>query len=52
MFVDITLAWSLELILRSQLMKRPFDVFDARGKQTTFKSLINAAKKVPRQSRL
>lgn len=52
MFVDIILAWSLEQILRSQLMKRLFDVFDAQGKHTTFKSLINAAKKVPWQSRL
>ena len=50
MSVDIRLAWSLEQILRSQLMKRPFDVFDTEGEQTTSKSPITAAKKVPQQS--
>lgn len=50
MSVDIRLAWSLEQILRSQLMKRPFDVFDAKGEPTLSKSPITAAKKVPQQS--
>lgn len=49
MSVDIRLAQSLEQILRSQLMKRLFDVFDAEGEQTTSKSPITA-KKVPQQS--
>lgn len=52
MFVDIMLAWSLVQILKSQPMKRPFDVFHAQEKQTTSKSPINAAKKVPWQSQL
>lgn len=47
MSVDIRLAWSLEQILRSKLMKRLFDVFDADGEQTTSKSPITTAKKVP-----
>lgn len=47
MSVDIRLAWSLEQILRLQLMKRLFDVFDAEREQTPSKSPITAAKKVP-----
>lgn len=47
--VDIKLAWSLEQILRSQLMKRLSEVFDAEGEQTMSKSSITTAKKVPWQ---
>lgn len=50
MSVDIRLAQSLEQILRSQLMKRLFDVFDAEGEQTASKSPITAAKKFPQRS--
>lgn len=50
MSVDIRLAWSLEQILRSRLMKRLFDVFDTEGEQTTSKSPTTTAKKVPQQS--
>lgn len=44
---SVKLDWSLEQILRSQLMKRMFDVFDAEWEQTTSKSPIATAKKVP-----
>lgn len=36
MSIDIRLAQSLEQILRLQLMKRLFEVFDAEGEQTNF----------------
>lgn len=50
MSVDISLARSLEQILRLELMKRPFDVFDTEGEETTSKSLQTRAKKVPANS--
>lgn len=46
MSVDMRQAHGLEQILRSQLMKGLFDVFDTEGEQTTSISLKTTAKKV------
>lgn len=46
MSVDIRQSQSLKQILRSQLMKRLFDVFNTEGEQTTSISLKTTAKKV------
>lgn len=47
MSVGIRVAWSLEQILRSQLMKRLFDVFDAEGDQNLFQISHNRSQDIP-----